>query len=483
MIGSLLRIWALIVACSTPLLAAGSRQAPNVLFIAVDDLGNVLSPDSKVRAITPNLDRLSSSGIHFERAYCQIPLCNPSRASVLTGLRPGKTGVFDLVRHFREALPNHPTLPQLFKNHGWYTGRVGKIFHYDVPKDIGSDGLDDAPSWSEVVNPKGRDVDDEALIINPTPEKPVSAALSWLAADGSDNEQTDGGVAREAIRLLHEHKEGPFFIAAGFFRPHTPFVAPKKYFEWYSPDRLKLAEPLPEGRFGIPSQAFAHNNTTPNYGLSEDLCRQALRAYLASVSFVDAQIGRVLDALEDLGLSENTIVVVWSDHGYHLGDHSGIWQKRTLFEESTKAPLLIRWPGAKGNGQTCRRIAEFVDIYATLVDLANLETPVVPSGRSLRPLLNDPNTAWPHPAFSQVIRPNGGNPIMGKTIRTERWRYTEWDEGRHGSELYDHENDPGETLNLIGGTIESEVVSRLKLQLTSALPETTRGLEFKTEKL
>ncbi|HCN76710.1 MAG TPA: iduronate-2-sulfatase, partial [Verrucomicrobiales bacterium] len=195
------------------------------------------------------------------------------------------------------------------------------------------------PSWDVVVNPKGRDAHDEALIINPTPEKPVSAALSWLAADGADEEQTDGMIATEAIALMEKHAGRPFFLSVGFFRPHTPFVAPKKYFEMHPLESIRLPDAPADDRADIPVAAFAHNNPVPDYGLDELACRRALQAYRASVSFVDAQVGRVLDALERLGLAENTIVVLWSDHGYHLGEHLGVWQKRTLFEEGARAPL------------------------------------------------------------------------------------------------------------------------------------------------
>lgn len=420
-----------------------SAKPVNVLFIAIDDLANDCTH-------TPHIDRLAASGVRFERAYNQIPLCNPSRASVLTGRRPDATQVYDLDRHFREALPDVVTLPQLFRQSGWFTARVGKIYHYDVPNGIGTDGLDDKPSWQLVVNPKGRDVTDEKLITNPTPQKPVSAALSWLAADGSDEEQTDGMIATEAIRLLEKHREGPFFLGVGFFRPHTPFVAPKKYFDMHPLDSIRLPEAPADDRNDIPVAAFAHNNPIPNYGLDELTCRKALQAYRASVSFVDAQIGRVLDALDKLQLAENTIVVLWSDHGYHLGEHLGIWQKRTLFEESARAPLIIRAPGAKGNGRSCHRIVEFIDIYPTLADLASLKAPPL-DGKSLRPLLDDPAKTWDHSAITQILRPADTrlpNPVLGRTIRTERWRYTEWNESANGLELYDHQNDPHELKNL-----------------------------------
>jgi len=434
---------ALLLSSFAILVSSLPAQPVNVLFIAIDDLANDCTH-------TPNLDRLAASGVRFDRAYNQIPLCNPSRASVLTGRRPDATQVYDLDRHFREALPDVITLPQLFRQNGWFNARVGKIYHYDVPNGIGTDGLDDKASWQLVVNPKGRDVTDEKLITNPTPQKPVSAALSWLAAEGSDEEQSDGMIATEAIRLLEKHREEPFFLGVGFFRPHTPFVAPKKYFDLHPLDSIRLPEAPVDDRSDIPVAAFAHNNPIPNYGLDELTCRKALQAYRASVSFVDAQIGRVLDALDKLQLAENTIVVLWSDHGYHLGEHLGIWQKRTLFEESARAPLIIRAPGLRGNGRSCSRIVEFIDIYPTLADLAQLTAPQL-DGKSLRPLLDDPAQTWDHPAITQILRPADDrlpSQVMGRTIRTERWRYTEWNEGANGLELYDHQNDPHELKNL-----------------------------------
>lgn len=453
-------------------LAVAAEPRPNVLFIAVDDMGNVLGSAGHPVIRTPYLDRLAATGVRFDRAYCQIPLCNPSRASVLTGLRPDATTVFDLDRHFRASVPDVMTLPQLFKDNGWFAARVGKIYHYDVPKGIGTDGLDDLPSWMQVVNPKGRDVTDEPLITNPTPARPVSAALSWLAAEGTDTEQTDGMIATEAIKLLEAHRAEPFFLGVGFFRPHTPFVAPKEYFDLYPLESIQLPSAPLDDRDDIPPAAFAHNNPTPHYGLDELTCRNALQAYCASVTFVDAQIGRVLDALDTLGLAERTIVVFWSDHGYHLGEHLGAWQKRTLFEESARSPLLIRAPGAKGNGRVCSRIVEFVDLYPTLADLSGLKPPGSLSGRSLRPLLDDPQSPWDGAAITQILRPPDARfaqPIMGRSIRTERWRYTEWDEGRSGTELYDHTSDPQEHRNLAAkpDAATQEVIAELKARMSA----------------
>jgi iduronate 2-sulfatase len=437
-----------------PLLFAAAHPAPaakpNVLFIAIDDLSHALGCYGDPAARTPHMDRLASSGVRFDRAYNQIPLCNPSRASVLAGLRPDTTLVYDLDRHFRDTLSDVVTLPELFRKNGWFTARVGKIYHYDVPRGIGTDGLDDPASWDHVVNPKGRDVDDEALITNPTPEKPVSAALSWLAADGGDGEQTDGMIAAEAVALMEKHRGAPFFLGVGFFRPHTPFVAPRKYFDMHPLEGVQLPKAPADDRDDIPMAAFAHNNPTPHYGLDEETCREALRAYRASVSFVDAQVGLLLDALDRLDLAGNTIVVLWSDHGYHLGEHLGVWQKRTLFEESARAPLMVRAPGAAGNGGGCGRVVEFVDIYPTLIDLAGLKPLSALQGRSLRPLLEDPAREWDHAAFTQILRPADERlpePVMGRSVRVERWRYTEWNAGEAGVELYDHNSDPGEFHN------------------------------------
>ena len=343
------------------------------------------------------------------------------------------------------------TVSQQFMKNGWWAGRVGKIYHYNVPASIGTDGFDDPPSWKKTVNPKGRDKTDEALVFNAEPHRKISAALSWLAADGKDEEQTDGMIATEAIKLMEQKKNEPFFIAAGFFRPHTPYVAPKKYFDLYPLEDMRLPYAPKDDRKDIPTAAFAHNCPVPHYNLDELTCRKAMQAYYACVSFIDAQVGRMLDALERLDLAKNTIVVFWSDHGYHLGEHNGIWQKRTLFEQGARAPLIIKAPGAKGNGQACRRIVEFVDVYPTLTALADIPTPQAVEGRSLVPLLKNPIAQWDGQAITQVLRPADKRlpePVMGRSIRTERWRYSDWGEGKHGIELYDHHADPMEFNNL-----------------------------------
>lgn len=432
-------------------LQSGAAERPNILFIAADDLNTALGCYGNPMAKPPHLDRLASTGVCFERAYHQIPLCNPARASLMTGRRPDATRVYDLERHFREEMSGVITLPQHFAAAGYFTARVGKIYHYDVPAAIGTDGFDDAASWRLTVNPKGRDKADEALVFNAEPHRKISAALSWLAADGSDEEQTDGLIATEAIRLMNEHRDGPFFLGVGFFRPHTPFVAPRKYFDLHPLGSMRLPYAPPGDREDIPMAAFAHNNPVPHYGLGEPVLLEALRAYHACVSFVDTQVGRLLDALDEFGLAEKTIVVFWSDHGFHLGEHGGIWQKRTLFEEATRAPLLVRVPGMAGNGRPCRRVVEFVDLYPTLAEAAGLAAPGEFDGRSLVPLLRDPLIAWEGGAVSQILRPADERlsaPVMGRSLRTERYRYTEWNEGEAGIELYDHASDPLEFNNL-----------------------------------
>ena len=274
-------------------------------------------------------------------------------------------------------------------------------------------------------------------------------------------------ITTEAIKLMAAKKKEPFFLGVGFFRPHTPYVAPKKYFEMYPLKDMRLPYAPKSDRDDIPTAAFAHNCPVPHYNLDELTLRKALQAYYATISFVDAQVGRLMTALDELNLTKNTIVVLWSDHGYHLGEHNGIWQKRTLFEQSARSPLIIRAPGMKGNGTASMRIVEFVDIYPTLTDLAGLNNPKGLEGRSLKPLLQDPLAEWNGTAITQVLRPADKRlpmPVMGRSIRTDRWRYSDWAEGKAGLELYDHAADPMEFNNLaLKPDIEAKaVIKRLR---------------------
>ena len=466
-------IFQVILLClaGSPALAAVHPKPPsppplNVLFIAVDDLNVSLGCYGHPLAKTPNIDRLAARGIRFDRAYCQYPLCNPSRSSLLSGLRPDTTRIYQNGTPIRNVFPDIVTLPQLFKNNGYFSARVGKIFHYGVPDQIGTSGLDDPPSWNEFVNPRGRDKDDEADVINFTPKRQLGAALCWMEAEGTDEEQTDGKVAAETIRLLEVHKDKPFFLAAGFYRPHVPDVATKKYFDLYPFDQVTLPNEPPGHLTNVPPVALT---TKPsNYGLPEEKLRRFKRAYLASISFVDAQIGKVLDTLDRLNLSDNTVIVLFGDHGWSLGEH-GQWQKQLLFEEVARVPLIIALP--KTVTGVSPRIVELVDIYPTLVDLCGLQPPIRLEGTSLRPLLMNPKCHWSIPAVTQQVRNEGGKMLMGYSVRTERWRYTEWDGGSAGAELYDELEDPHEWQNLANDLRFSRNRAELKKLMPLTRPE------------
>lgn len=441
-----------------------AKKKYNVLFIAVDDLNNDLGCYGNPVVKSPHIDRLARRGIQFNRAYTQFPLCSPSRSSLLTGYRPDQTRIYELQTHFRKNLPDVVTLPQLFKNNAYFSARIGKIFHYGVPGQIGTDGLDDPISWHQVINPKGRDKVEESKVKNLTPDRPLGSALAWYAADGTDDEQTDGLIANEAVRLLEEKKDEPFFLAVGFFRPHCPYVAPKKYYDLYPLDQI----PLPKEKAGdlddVPEAALF---TKPaHWGLGEAERREAQRAYYASISFMDAQVGKLLDALDRLKLTDNTVVVLWSDHGYNVGQH-GQWMKQSLFENSARVPLLISVPGGL-RGKTSGRTVELVDLYPTLAELCGLPAPTDLAGKSLVPLLKNPNAGWTKPAYSQVRR----NTIFGRSVRTERWRYTEWDEGKAGAELYDHQVDPAEFTNLAQQADYKDRVKELAALLHKGYPST-----------
>jgi iduronate 2-sulfatase len=455
----------LFVLVAVPVLAA---EPLNILFIAVDDMNNDLGCYGNRLVKSPNIDRLARRGVRFDRAYCQFPLCSPSRSSLMTGLRPDAIRVFDLRYHFRSGFPDVVTLSQFFMKQGYYAARVGKIYHYGNPGQIGTSGLDDPASWKEVFNPAGRDKTViETNIINHTPKRALGSAMCLLAdREGKDEEHTDGMVATKAIQLLEKHEKEPFFLAVGFYKPHTPYVAPQKYFDLYPLKKMNL--PRPE-RNGIPEPALASTRPWPWFGVTEDQARECKQAYYATISFVDAQIGRVLDALDRLKLADKTVVVFWSDHGYHLGEH-GLWMKQSCFEESARVPLIIAAPG-KQRGRTCSRIVELLDLYPTLVDLAGFSVPQNLHGASLVPLLKNPNAHCDRPAFTQVQRTN----VPGHSLRTERWRYTQWDFGDKGVELYDHKSDPRETKNLANDPRYANVLREMKALAKQNWPVRVEG--------
>jgi uncharacterized sulfatase len=438
-----------------------SRKPYNVLFLIADDLGTQLGCYEHPLVQSPNIDRLAQQGVRFERAYCQFPLCSPSRTSMLTGRHPDVTRILTNGNHFRNVIENTTTLPELFRNNGYQVRRIGKLYHYGVPGQIGTSGLDDPQSWDGFENPRGRDKDDEPLIFSLVPGQ-FGGTMSWLAADGTDEEQTDGIGASMAMERLREYAktpEKPFFLAVGFYRPHTPYVAPKKYYDMYPLESIKLPEVPKDHRDGEPAPAYM-SLAREEANLDPELAKQATQGYHAATTFMDAQVGRVVAELDRLGLRENTIIVMTSDHGYHLGEH-GLWRKQSLFDRVPHVPMIIVVPNADGNGHVSPRTVELLDLYPTLADLCGLDAPDYLDGVSLKPLLENPEAAWNKPAVTQVWRGN----FPGHSIRNERYRYVMWDGGKRGEQLYDHETDPGEYRNLA----DNPQYARIKADLKAAL--------------
>ncbi len=436
----------LLAAAATPLLAQKPKR--NVLFIASDDLNRCFSAYGNPIVHTPNLDEIARRGVRFDNASCQFPLCSPSRTSLMTGLSPDATGVYDLKKHFRETVPDVVTLPQLFQKNGYFAARVGKIYHYGNPGDIGTNGLDDAPSWNVRINPIGVDkTKEEPLVTNHTPDrKGLGSAIAFHASDAPDEEHTDGKVALEIIKLMEEHNGKPWFLGAGFYKPHCPYIAPKKYFDMVPLEKVKLV-PFEEWEMKI-APSWAYFTMPANWGMTEHQRLEAMQAYYATILFMDAQVGKLLAALKRLGQEENTVIVFWGDNGYGLGEH-GQWMKQTVFEYAAAIPFMMCGAGVTSHGKPCKRTVEFLDVYPTLADLCELkDTPKNLHGVSLRPLLKNPSTKWDRPAISQVNRNRQGKSVMGYTLRTERYRYTMWDKTKEGEELYDYEKDPRELKNL-----------------------------------
>ncbi len=453
---------------STICLAAEDTPKPNVLFLICDDLNCDLGCYGHPLVQTPNIDRLAKQGVRFERAYCQYPLCGPSRASFMAGMYPDQTLVKRNAIYIREHVPNVQTMSQMFRNAGYFATRVGKIYHYNVPKHIGTGGHDDPYSWDQTINPCGRDVTDESKIFSLRPGN-FGGTLSWLAADGTDEEQTDGIAASHAVRLLKQYGESkqPFFLAVGLYRPHTPYVAPKKYFDLYPLTKINVPT-VPEGYLDtIPKPAqMSLLRKKDQVNLKEDLAKQAIQAYYASITFADAQLGRILDGLDAAGLRENTVIVFTSDHGYHMGEH-GYYQKTTLFENAARVPLIISGPGVIAKGKTANSPAEMIDFYPTLGELCGLKPPRSISGVSLVPALKDAAASPRKSALTHL-----GD---GYSLRTKRYRYTEWGkDGMQGAELYDHETDPEEMKNLVNSPDHAPIIKELSPLLRQRVEESQR---------
>lgn len=457
---------------------AKKTMRPNVLFIAVDDLRPELGCYGNTLIKSPNMDNLARQGLVFTHAYCQQAVCSPSRSSLLTGTRPDTTKVWDLQTHFRAALPDVVTLPQLFKDNGYFVQGMGKIYH---------GGYDDPPSWSvpwttpKVGHTMGlQSVDPDAPEKKPKKQKgkrrKENRGPAFLAVDGPDNTLHDGALADMAIGALQDIKQRqqPFFLAVGFIKPHLPFVSPKKYWDLYDPQTI----PLAPNRFlpkDAPPYALAERNELWSYDgvpdeshLPDDYARQLKHGYYAAVSYMDAQVGRVLEELDRLGLRDDTIVVLWGDHGWKLGEHDR-WSKHSNVENDTNAPLLLSLPGMKHAGERTDALVEFVDIYPTLADLAGLPKPAHLEGSSAAPLLDHPRRTWKNAAFSQYPRSIQGKHLMGYSMRTDRYRFTRWvrrDDHTQvdAVELYDHKNDPQENVNIAGDPRNKSLVAKLTRQ-------------------
>lgn len=457
----------------TPL--QSKNQPMNVLFLISDDMRAELNVLGSQMAQTPNLDKLAKEGVCFTHAYCQYPLSCPSRSSILTGRRPTTIGLYTNREWFGATYPNWISLPNYFRIHGYETLRSGKVFH---------GGIDDTEAWSEggepriynnpvIINPPSALTANEwrahFQIRTPNPSGVISNPRSdrWEAVEGKKVKQLgDTKVADKAIEYIQRSKKTgkPFFIACGFSKPHSPLVAPKEFFDLYNVEEIPLPPDfasLPMVPVGFPAGSIRPRNADLfiNRIASPHEAREMIRAYLACISYVDWNVGRVISELERQGLKENTIIVFWSDHGYQLGE-KGKWSKAgSLWEQGTRVPFIIMDPRAKGNGQASPRIVELLDIYPTLVDLCGLPESEELEGTSLRPLLDNPLKEWDRPAYT--VWNEHGKGITGVVIRTEEWRYAEFFGVGAGAFLTDPIHDPDELVNLIYDPKYEEVVKHL----------------------
>ena len=457
--------------CSLEAVAAADR--PNVLLIMSDDLNNSLGCYGHELVHSPNIDKLAARGVRFDKAYCQYPLCGPSRNAMLCGLYPNSTGILYNSQIFRQTIPSHQSLPHAFRNAGYFATRIGKLYHYNVPNSIGTNGHDDPGSWEVEINPAGVDrLLEESNIFSLRPGS-FGGTLSWYASPRGDLLHTDGMLASDALWVLErcaKDQSRPFFLAVGFYRPHTPYVAPKPYFQNYPLKQMPLVKGVEFDVKDLPEDALGSHKKEHDL-LNDDLRQQAKQAYFASIEFMDAQVGRVLDKLKELGLEDNTIVVFTSDHGYHLGEH-GLWQKMSLFEESSRVPFIMSGPGINAAGAAVKTPVAHIDLYPTLCEMCNVAGPQNLQGQSLVPMLNDASHVGRGWALTEVVRGNRNNPRFGYTIRTPRWRFTLWNDGQNGQELYDHDKDPLEQTNLAQENAHAAVVTELSETIRKAIAGT-----------
>jgi len=436
---------------------AGAAEKPNVLFISIDDLNDWVGPlGGHPQTETPNLDRLAARGTTFTNAHCQSPLCNPSRTSILTGLRPSTTGVYGLAPWFRtaEKYRDHATLFQWFGKNGYTTISTGKIFHGGYPPK--ADRAPEVNTWGPpgVLQPRPK-----AKFVQTPDNNPL---VDWGVFPEKDEDCFDHDIATWAVKQLKNPPKGPWFFAVGFQHPHVPCYAPRKWFDLYPEDKLILPEVKRDDRADLPRFASYLHWKLPEPRLKwleeAGQWKPLVRSYLASVSFVDAQVGRVLDALKECGLEENTVVVLWSDHGWHLGE-KGITGKNTLWERSTRVPLIFAGPGVSANAK-CNRPAELLDLYPTLLEACGLPANKANEGISLVPQLKDAKAARERPAVTTHNHDN-------HAVKTEKWRYIRYADG--SEELYDIVADPHEWTNLAADARHAD----LKKQLARWMPATS----------
>lgn len=461
--------------------AVNAAPRSNVLFILCDDLNKHVSTSGYEYIRTPVLDQLAAEGMTFNRAYCQYPVCGPSRASLLSGLYPESTGVLDNMVDIRKARPGTVSLPQVFKENGYWTAHVGKVFHN--PAADHGDVAWDAKGWfpnDELpveIEAKRRFEAEHGLVTKPSNRKAWRAArkrasglLTAQTPPGHgrsglrDEQHKDGKNVRQVAKWLREAANGdkPFFITCGIQKPHVPFLAPDKYFEMYPQNGIEYQANPKDDWEDIPETALVKRSTAFGFELgveNDSLRREYMQAYHACITFVDTQLNIVFDALKEKGLWDNTIIIFTSDHGYHLGEHY-IWGKVTLFEECARVPLIVRVPGMTNAGSTTEALVEHVDFFPTLMELCGVKAPAHLQGRSFVPVLKDSGRSTREDVYTVVTR----GELLGRAIRTERWRYADWEKPGH-FELYDLKNDPRELTNLVENPEYAKVVAKMKKRL------------------
>ncbi len=445
----------------------------NVLFIISDDLtATALSSYGNKVCQTPNIDQLAAEGVRYTKAYCQYPVCGPSRASFMSGYYPHATTTFGYVSGRKNIGDDRKTWSQLFKENEYYTARVSKIYHMGIPIDIekGSDGTDDPASWNEKYNSKAPEwqTKGEAELVQGNPDGTIERkggnVMTIVKADGDDLVHADGQTAEKASELIKKHKDEKFFLAVGMVRPHVPFVAPSAYFDPYPFAKIMLPKKLENDWDDIPERGINYV-TSVNGEMSIEQQQKAVAAYYASVSFMDAQVGKVLATLKEEGLEDNTIVIFTSDHGFHLGEHD-FWMKVSLHEESAQVPLIIKVPGKKP--AVCNSFVELLDLYPTIAELAGLEYPEAIQGKSLVKTLDNPEHEVRDMAFCVS---QGGRTFL---LRTDKWAYIQYDEdAKSGIELFDMEKDPKQYTNLALNPKYASIVEEFQQKLKDKL-ETVR---------